>query len=198
MKLNTPLFLFAATIFLYACSSGGPETKVLVMASGDIQITGNTITLKPGTRHNESTFTAKGDSITVEAPSGTTSYAVEGPGLYLLNLKKDTLVGSYQRVGTDNSQQVITQESLKHRLDSLNMLLAGQNVSAAGRNYNLAPFAIGRITENTEAQIVGPYVSMPGSFDPTKEHEIYKFYTSKEMSEIIEKLSGMVDTAPAK
>lgn len=166
------------------------------MASGDIKINGNTITLEPGTRHNESSLNAKGDSIIVEAPSGTTAYAVEGPGLYLLNLKKDTLVGSYQRTGTDNSQQIISQESLKQRLDSLSQLLAGQNVSAAGRNYNLPPFAISKITENTGAEIIGPYVGMPGSFDPTKEHEIYKFYTSKEMIEIIQKLSSMVDTAP--
>lgn len=167
------------------------------MASGDIQVSGNTITLKPGNRHNESIFNASGDSITVEAPSGTTSYAVEGAGFYLLNLKKDTLVGSYQRTGTDNSQQIISQESLKQRLDSLNQLLVGQNVAAATRNYNLPPFTIAKITDNKEAEIIGPYVSMPGSFDPTKEHEIYKFYTNKEMAEIIQKLSGMVDTAPA-
>lgn len=197
MKLSISTSIFCAAVLFYACSSG-PATKVLVMASGDFQINGNTITLKPGTRHNESTFSPSENTITVEAPSGATSFTVDGPGLYLLNLKKDTVVGSYQRVGTDNSQQIISQESLKQRLDSLSQLLAGSNVSAAARNYNLPPFAIRKITDNTGAEIIGPYMGMPNSFDPTKEHEIYKFYTSKEMSEIIQKLSTMVDPAPAR
>ena len=107
-------------------------------------------------------------------------------------MKKDTLVGSYQRTGTDNSQQVISQEDLFNRVDSLNKLMAGTNVSEGARNYNIPPFSIKKITNNTDAQIVGPFRKLPGSFDPSKEHEVYKFYTNKEVVEIVENVKKLL------
>lgn len=171
MKQLFTFFISISIIFLLSSCSGG-ESKVIVMASGKIQVNGNSISLQPGTSHNEATLIADGDSVTVVAPSGTKAYSVKEAGLYLLNLKKDTLVGSYQRTGTDNSQQVISQENLWQRVDSLNQLMAGRNVSEAARNYNIPPFGISRITANTEAQVIGPYRKIPGSFDPSKEHEL--------------------------
>jgi hypothetical protein len=114
-----------------------------------------------------------------------------------LNLKKDTLVGSYQRVGSENSQQVITQENLKLRIDSLNQLMAGTNTNTSNRNFCIPPNQIAKVSANTNAEIIGPYKTVPGSFAAGKEHEIYKFYTNKEMQEIVGKLSKMVEQAPA-
>ena len=48
--------------------------------------------------------------------------------------------------------------------------------------------SIAKITKNTDAQIIGPFRKIPGSFDPSKEHEVYKFFTNKEISDIIEKV----------
>lgn len=177
--------LCAAVVFA-SCSGGGK--KVLVMASGKIQADGNVITLQPGTTHNETTVVPDGDKITVSAPDGKKEFDVKEPGLYLLNLKKDTLAGSYQKTGTDNSQIVITEENLWQRVDSMTALMKGQNVSEANRNYSIAPFAIAKITGNTEAEIVGPYRKLPGSLDPSRKHEVYKFYTNKELAEIIDKV----------
>ena len=70
------------------------------------------ITLTPGTTHNEVTFDAAGDKITVTSPAGNKEFDLKESGLYLLNLKKDTLAGSFQKTGTDNSQIKITEESL--------------------------------------------------------------------------------------
>jgi hypothetical protein len=70
--------------------------------------------------------------------------------------------------------------------------MRGQNVSEAKRNFSLPPFTIARITKNTDAQIIGPYRKLPGSFDPNREHEVYKFYTNKEIGEIIEKVKKMM------
>ena len=158
------------------------------MASGTIKAEGNTITLQPGTTHNEQTIVPSGDKLTVNAPSGNKEFDVKEAGLYLLNLKKDTIAGSYQKTGTDNSQIVITQENLWERVDSLTMLMKGQGVSEAKRNYSIPPMSIAKITKNTEAEIIGPYRKIPGSFDPSKEHEVYKFFTNKELSDIIEKV----------
>jgi hypothetical protein len=188
---NISILLAIVIIAMFSSCSGGKK-KVLVMASGKVQVNGNTVTLEPGTTHNELAFEPDGDSVIVVSPSGSAGFPVKEPGLYLLNLKKDTLVGSYQRTGSDNSQQVISQENLRTRLDSLSQLMTGTNVNEAAKNYNIPPFRIARITGNTEAQVVGPYLKMPGSFDPSKEHEVYKFYTNKEMQEIVGKLQKMV------
>ena len=186
MKKYIVLFVSVISFSFYSCGGGGK--KVVVMASGTIKADGNTITLQPGTTHNEQTISPGGDKITVNAPSGNKEFDVKDPGLYLLNLKKDTLAGSYQKTGTDNSQIVITQENLWERVDSLTLLLKGQGVSEAKRNYSIPPMTIAKITGNAEAQIIGPYRKIPGSFDPSKEHEVYKFFTNKEISDIIEKV----------
>ena len=175
-------------VLLIACSGG--NKKILVMASGDIEVKDNTINLIPGTTHNTKEITVS-DKVIVNSPAGNKDYTVGEDGLYILNLKKDTLVGSYQRLGSDNSQQVISRADLQKRIDSLTQLMAGTNVTTEGRNFSIAPNQLTKITSNTNAQIVGPYLKMPGSFEGGKEHEVYKFYTNKEMKEIIEKLKPM-------
>jgi hypothetical protein len=179
-----------STLFFYSCSGGGK--KVVIMASGKIEVSGNTINLKPGTTHNETSFGPDGNNITVVSPAGNSDFSVSEDGLYLLNLKKDTLVGSFQRVGTDNSQQVISQDDLFQRVDSLTKLMSGQNVSEAAKNYNVPPMKITKVSSNTDAQIIGPFRKIPGSFDPSKEHEVYKFYTNKEIVEIIANVKKML------
>jgi phospholipase/lecithinase/hemolysin len=185
MKLYNIVYL-AVAVFFAACS--GEPKKIVVMASGKIAQNGDNLTLTPGTTHNEVIFDAAGDKITVTSPAGNKEFDVKESGLYLLNLKKDTLAGSFQKTGTDNSQIKITEEGLWDRVDSLSQLMKGQNVSAANRNYSLAPMAITKVTNNTNAQIIGPHRRLPGSLDPSREHEVYKFYTNKELAEIIAKV----------
>ncbi len=185
MKLYNILYL-AVAVSLVACS--GESKRVVVMASGKIAQNGDNLTLTPGTTHNEVTFDAEGNKITVSSPAGNKEFDLKESGLYLLNLKKDTLAGSYQKTGTDNSQITITEESLWERVDSLSQLLKGQNVSAANKNYSVPPMTITKVTSNTEAQIIGPHRRLPASLDPSKQHEVYKFFTNKEISEIIEKV----------
>ena len=186
MKIYKIVLISIVSFLFYSCSGGGK--KVVIMASGKIQANGNNITLEPGSTHNEETIVPDGDKITVTTPTGNKDFEVKEPGLYLLNIKKDTLAGSYQKTGTDNSQIVITQENLWERVDSLTLLMKGQGVSEAKRNYSIPPMSIAKITKNTDAQIIGPFRKIPGSFDPSKEHEVYKFFTNKEISDIIEKV----------
>jgi hypothetical protein len=178
--------------FLAACSGGGK--KVLVMASGKVNANGNTVTLEPGTTHNEISFVPESDSVIVVSGAKTAGFTVKDPGLYILNLKNDTIVGSYLQTGTDNTPKVISQSELAVRMDSLKQLMAGTNVNEQSKNYNIPPFSIALITKNTDAQIIGPYVKVPGSFDPNQKHEIYKFFTNKEVVGTLEKLSKMIST----
>jgi hypothetical protein len=134
------------------------------------------------------------DKVTVNTPSGSVDYPVPDAGLYILNVKTDTLIGSYQRIGTDNSQTVISQENLKTRIDSLNQLMVGTNANATNRNFFIPPNQILKVTANSEAQIIGPYKKVAGSMAGGTEHEIDQFYASKEMHEIVNKLSKMADS----
>ncbi len=197
MKKTQAILLMLAGFYFFTGCTAGEEKKVLVMASGKVNINDHVITLEPGTTHTENEIAVTKDKLTVTTPSGSSDFPVPDAGLYILNIKNDTLVGSYQRIGTENSQTTITQENLRTRLDSLNQLLVGTNANSANRNYFIPPNQIAKVTANTGAQIIGPYKTVPGSFEGGKEHEIYKFYTNKEMHEIVDKLSKMVDTTTA-
>jgi hypothetical protein len=185
------LFAIISILLITACGGGGK--KVLVMASGKVQVSGNTINLSPGSSHNEATFVPEGDSITVVTPSNTQGFSVKESGFYLLNLKKDTIAGTRQRVGKEGetAQQRITQENLKFRIDSLYQLMIAYNVSDSNGQYNLPPFTIKKLTNNTEAEVIGPFRPLPSSFNPALEHEVYKFYTNKEIWDLILRLHKM-------
>ncbi|MEO8582987.1 MAG: hypothetical protein ABI415_04270 [Flavitalea sp.] len=175
---------------LAGCTSGGGK-KVLVMASGKVAVNGNTITLKPGSSHNEVTVEPNGGKVTVITGTASKDYEVKESGLYILNIKTDTIVGSYLQTGTNPTPRAITEEEVNKRTDSLRQLMSGTNVNAQSKNYNIPPSSIGFVTKNTDAQIIGPYLNVPASFDPSQKHEIYKFYTNKEIAELLEKLDKM-------
>lgn len=186
----------ALMLFLIACS--GEDKQVLIMSSGSVKISGNTITLEPSTRHNEQKISVSDEKLNIISPNGNSEVAVNnGGGLYILNLKTDTLVGSYQRIGEQGESEKITQDDLRKRIDSLEQLTKGTNVNSEKRNYFIPPGQVSKISTNGQAQVVGPYLKMPASFESGKEHEIYKFYTNKEVYEIIDKLKPMVGKDPS-
>lgn len=167
---------------------------MLVMGSGTITLGENSVTIEPGSRHNEQRLKVTADKISIKGFPGATEVAVPETGLYVLNLKRDTLVGSYQRVVEGQSETRITQEVLRTRVDSLNQLMVGSNVNAASRNFFLPPGQLSKISTNTDAQVIGPYLRMPTTFEGGKEHEIYKFYTNKEVLEIVQKIKPVMSS----
>lgn len=202
-RIYSSLFL-VAILALTGCK--GHDKKILVYASSDIQVDDaqKNITLTDGTTHHEKELDFKtGDPVTlnVQSPAGKFTLEATDDGLYVANLKNDTVIGSFQRVGSDNGDGKITQESLKQKLDSLQKLLTGENVSAANRNYFIAPGKIVKITTETKAKVFGPYTTIPGSFDAGSVPEIYKFYSIAEIREIVDNLSKMTKVpgeSPAK
>ncbi len=190
-KFHSFLFL---TILASLTACKGHEKKILVYASSDIQVDDSKqhITVSDGTTHHEQILDfSTGDPVTLEvqSPSGKISITAADDGFYILNLKNDTVVGSLRHVGTDNGiVPHYTQDQMKHIIDSVQKLMAGQNISEANRNYFIAPGKLVRISSETKGKVFGPYTSIPGSFDPASVPEIFKFYTVPEERENIARL----------
>ncbi|MEJ7683822.1 MAG: hypothetical protein WKG06_39370 [Segetibacter sp.] len=168
------------------------------MGRGAITANGNDITMKEGSGYSEETVEVNGDaavSWNVVTPAGKTTVNIPTEkGLYVLNLKTDTIVGSQQILGKDlSSGRTITQEELKMKIDSLTKLTAGANVSP-GHSYFILPSQLVKISANTEAKIFGPFTKIPGTLEADKNGkapELYKFYTNSEMRELISNLKKM-------
>ena len=191
----------AALLSLAACK--GHQKKVIVYAGSDIQVdnTKTNITVGEGgpLRQQDLDFSG-GDPVTlnVQSPSGKISLEVAEDGLYIANLKNDTIVGSYQRVGAASGSSRITQDQLKPMVDSLEKLVRGENVSAANKNYFILPNHIAKVSQTTAAKVFGPYTTIPSSFDAGSVPEIYKFYSVKEVHEMIGKFNGILHPATPK
>ena len=196
MKRISGLLLIAVTIVFSACK--GHMKKILVYASDKISVDNTqqhvTVANGDGTTHHEQELDfATGDPVTlnIETPQGKFSLTAPDDGLYIANVKTDTVVGSKQHVGAEGGEARISQEALKQKLDSLEKLTMDQNVSEANGNYFIAPGKIVRITSETKSKVFGPFTTIPGTFDAGSVPAIYKFYSMKEMREIIANLKKM-------
>ena len=191
---KSPL-LFAIVLFA-ACK--GHEKKVLVYASDKITVddTKQHITISNGdgtTHHEEELDFTTGSPVTLNVESAQGKYTVTIPddGLYVANLKNDTVVGSRQHVG-EVGESRITQDVLKQKVDSLGKLMLGQNISEANQNYFIPPGKAVKITGETNAKVFGPFTTVSSSFDAGSVPAIYKFYSMREMHEIVGKLEKMI------
>jgi hypothetical protein len=188
-------FSLALMVLVSFTACKGHEKKILVYANSDIQVdnTKQHITVTDGGPHHEQEldFTS-GDPVTldVQSPSGKLSVSASDDGLYILNLKPDTVIGSYQHVG-ESGESHISQDVLKQKLDSLQKLVQDQNVSDANRNYFIPPGKMVKISSNPAGKVFGPFTTIPGSFDAGSVPEIYKFYSIKEVRAIIDNLQKM-------
>lgn len=191
------LFGSIAALAFAACSTP-PQKNVVVMASGKFTVspTGDAIQFEPGTQHNEQIISLKGDKITLNNGSTTKDLTVTEPGVYLLNLKNDTLIGSLQAFGDASTREGrITQEELMNRMDSLQQLMVGTNVSAEKKNHYLAPGDFKKISSKDNAIVVGPFRGIPASLTPDKDGnvpEVYKFITNKDARAILDRLTKML------
>jgi hypothetical protein len=183
-----------AVIFFAACSPG-VQKKVKVMSSGKIQVdeATKTITLTPGTQHNEAELilTEKDKAVTVKSPEGDNSFEVPEAGLYLLNLKTDTLIGNMVNFGAAGVPASISTEQLEHIIDSTQQLINGQNASDEKKTYFIVPKTIKKLTTNLNAQLINPYNNIPYKVEADKDGkapEIYKFFTAKQKRESLNEL----------
>jgi hypothetical protein len=205
MQRISSYLLLSAFVCFSACK--GHEKKVLIYASDKIAVdnTQQNITIANGdgtTHHEQELDFTTGDPVTlnIQTPQGKFTLTAQEDGLYIANVKTDTVLGSKQHVGAEGGEARITQDALKQKLDSLQKLTMDQNVSEANANYFIAPGQIVKITPETKAKVFGPFTTIPGSFDAGSVPAIYKFYSMKEMREIIGNLQKMtsskIDTVP--
>jgi len=192
MKKSTRLLL-SILFFLGACSSH--QKKVLLYADSKIQVdeSQKNITVEDGTTQVEQELNFNsGDPVVlnITGPRGKYTLEIKEDGLFLANLKNDTVVGSMQHTGESRHTR-ITQQELQLQLDSLNKLVKGENISAASKNYFITPGQVVKISGFTNAKIFGPYQPVPSAFDASSVPEIYKFYSLSEEKEIIAKLTEM-------
>jgi len=185
--------LLSAIVFLGACSSH--QKKVLLYADSKIQVdeSKKNISVEDGTTQVEQELDFNsGDPVVlnITGPKGKYTLEVKEDGLFLANLKNDTVVGSMQHIGESRHTR-ITQQELQLQLDSLNKLIKGENISASAKNYFIPPGQIVKISNLTNAKIFGPYQPVPSAFDASSVPEIYKFYNLAEEKEIIAKLTEM-------
>jgi hypothetical protein len=198
-RFSATALSLASLLSLAACK--GHHKKVIVYAGSSIQVdnTRTNITVGEGgpLQQQELDFSG-GDPVTlsIQTPSGKLSLEAPEDGLYIVNLKGDTVVGSYQRVSAENASNRITQDRLKPLVDSLEKLVRGENVSAANKNYFILPNHIAKISSIAEGKVFGPYTTIPSSFDAGSVPEIYKFYSIREVHEMIKRFNAILSPAP--
>ena len=188
-QLRNVLFL-GLMVALAACS--GNSKKVVVMSSGKMQVDrrSNTITLDPGTQHNEEVLDLGGSgvsNITVKTSDDEKNIEVPGKGLYVLNLKQnDTLVGGLVNYGAGAARERISDRELTQIIDSTRKLILGYGASDETKTYFILPFTVKKISDNLKATVVGPYNSLPYQVtggDDGQAPEVYKLYTNKQQRE---------------
>lgn len=193
------LTLLLVSFLAIACNR---EKKIVVMSKGKAEINTDAKTIKAtdGAGHEEAEATVSGDKIVfkLNTPAGEATVQLLENGLYVVNVKNDTIVGSYVKYGDPaEAQKTISQETLKKNIDSLQLLSEGKNVSKANKNFFILPNTAAHITENTNAMIVGPYHRMRSAEKVNGENpEVYRFYSIKEIRETILKLQAL--TVPEK
>ncbi|HXB29989.1 MAG TPA: hypothetical protein VNW49_09230 [Puia sp.] len=192
MKKKSWLLLFIVLV-LSGCKSH--QKKILIYANSNIQVdeSQKNISVTEGNTQveKELDFTSSDPVVlNISGPQGHFTLEAKEDGFWLANLKKDTIVGSLQHTGSTANTR-ITQEELNHRLDSLNQLVKGTNITAQAKNYFITPAKIEKISDNTNVKIFGPFTSIPHDFDAGTVSEIYKFYNISEVNTIIQKLTEM-------
>lgn len=164
--------------------------------NGTVDADTKTIILKDGGGTDEKTMQLNSSgkiTLAIQKEDGNTTVDIDDDGYFLLNGKKDTIVGSYQNYAAPSDTfKVVSQAELKKAIDSLQLLIENKNVSAANRNYFILPYHAAKITGNIDAMIVSPYHRMTsiekvGDKDP----EVYRFWSVAEIRETIEKLKAM-------
>ncbi|PZR13469.1 MAG: hypothetical protein DI539_19370 [Flavobacterium psychrophilum] len=199
MKLLSLLAVCLSIVFFSACSDGGSKggKTLVVMTSGKMQIDKakpETINFEPGNQHNEEILTYSGDAavkVTIKSPAGDQTFDLPDNGIYLLNLKKDTLIGSIVNFGSSGMPTSISNVQLEHIIDSTQQLLLGQNASDANKTYFLTPGSIKKVSANQGAKILGPYNAIPGKVEADKDGkapEFYKFFTNSQKRESLNDL----------
>jgi len=194
--MKQTIVCLTALVALASCSSNPKKVIVYFKGNSTANAETKTITVKDGPGSEEKVLdfnSAEKVTLKIEGLDADASVDIPENGLYILNAKNDTIIGSYQKYSDPKATQtVITQEQLKKDIDSLVQLTQGKNISAANKNFYVLPKQVVKVSDNIESFVVGPFhkmtsVAKQGDKDP----EVYRFYSIKEIRETIEKLTKL-------
>lgn len=197
MKFSSFVTAIAAIAFFASCSSGGGGgKKVVIFSSGKMEADAaskSTIKFEPGNRHEEIELNLTGNdkTVTVKTSAGDKTYDVPDDGLYLLNLKADTVIGSIVNFGSGAQRTNIGSDELDYLIDSTKKLMSGEGASDAKKTYFLVPNSIKKITDNLNATLLSPYKNIPyevNADDKGNAPEYYKFFTNSQKREALKEL----------
>ncbi|WP_153800589.1 hypothetical protein [Foetidibacter luteolus] len=196
------IFSVTCVIMLASCSTNIKKVLILSRGKATVDLEEKTINVDASTGHEEQTIefnTAEKVSLKVKSQAGEATIEIPENGFYVINLKADTTLGSYQNYGSVEGRKTsFTQEDVKQQLDSLKQFVANQNVSTAKRNFYLLPNTGVKITDNLDAFVVGPYHQMTSlAKEEGKTPEVYRFYSIKEVREKIEKAEALTGAKKA-
>lgn len=197
MKSFSLLTAIAFILFISACGGGSSEgKKVVVWSSGNMTpdpANKSVINFEPGNRHNELEFVLTGSDkkFTVKSSAGEKTYDIPDNATYLINLKADTIIGSYVNYGAGQGASRLESETVDRMIDSTLKLMSGEGASEANRSYNLPPNTVRKISANVKANLLSPYKNIPYQVTPDEKGnppEYYKFFTNKQKRETLKDL----------
>jgi len=194
--MKQTIVCLTALVALASCSSNPKKVIVYFKGNSTANAETKTITVKDGPGSEEKVLdfnSAEKVTLKIEGLDADASVDIPENGLYILNAKNDTIIGSYQKYSDPKATQtVITQEQLKKDIDSLVQLTQGKNISAANKNFYVLPKQVVKVSDNIESFVVGPFHKMTSvAKQGDKEPEVYRFYSIKEIRETIEKLTKL-------
>jgi lipopolysaccharide export LptBFGC system permease protein LptF len=188
-------FLPLIALLLNACSDGADGgKKLVVISSGKFTTDKYTIAFEPGNQHNEQELIFKEKekiTILVKSADGEKSYDLPEDGTWLLNLKKDTVVGGLVNYGDKGTPGSISAEELNRIIDSTKQLMVGENTSFEKKNFNIPPNTIKKISNDIRAIILSPYKLIPSKIELDKDGkapEYYKFFTNSQKREALDEM----------
>ena len=190
--LSSFAFCCIAICMLAACG-GSHHKKVVIMSNGKLTLDESKQKIKqdPGNTHVEEIleFTTDKVKLEVESSYGKKEFDLTEDGVYVLNIKVDTLVGAIVNYAASQKATSISGETLDRMIDSTRQMLEGKNVSDEKKTYWIVPNTIKKVTAATNATILGPYKNIPSevSVDGSgKPLEVYKFFTNKQKRETLD------------
>lgn len=170
---------------------------MVVMSKGPAEVNTDAKTIKAidGAGHDEKEVTLGGGKIVfkLNTPAGEATVELLDNGLYIVNVKNDTIIGSYQKYSDPKlAPNMVTQDDLKKQIDSLQLLSEGKNVTETNRNFYILPNHAAKISNNTKSMVVGPYhrIRSMEKVDG-KDPEVYRFFSIKEIRENIAKMQAL-------
>ncbi|ANI87962.1 hypothetical protein A9P82_00700 [Arachidicoccus ginsenosidimutans] len=199
-------FLFAILPLAVLASCGASkERKLLVVASGEITVSANTISIgdTSGGASNQEIDLKDASQGTFSVTNNGVKSSVTVPaeaGYYIYNAGTNAVYGSQLIEGKDyNVSHELDLDEQKAMIDSLTKVLAGTNISAANKNYLINPGQIVKLNDDVaHTQVFAPFQPLGDIAEASdgKPTVLYKFYSKDELQTRLKDVEDSYNAQP--